>query len=66
MKHKLLLFLSIFLLIFSSVHAQRGEVSGGIFDSINTSISYASVAVFDLRDSSVITFGLTDDGLDLN
>ncbi len=44
------------------VLAQKGSVSGYVTDSLSIPVSYATVAVFDLRDSSVINFGLTDDG----
>lgn len=43
------------------LHAQKGSISGFLFDSTQTPVSYASVAVFDLRDSTVVNFGLTDD-----
>ncbi|MHB1276929.1 MAG: hypothetical protein ACYC1Q_00865 [Bacteroidia bacterium] len=42
--------------------AQKGSVTGYIMDSLSIPVSYATVAVFDLRDSSVLNFGLTDDG----
>jgi len=68
MKSNLLVFLFGFLFITQTTSAQTGEVRGAIFDSISVPVSYASVAVFDLRDSSVITFGLSDDegGFELN
>lgn len=59
MKRKLLLFS--FLLSCISAFSQTGLVSGRLLDSTLSPVSYATVAVFDLRDSSVINFGLSDD-----
>lgn len=59
LKRKLLLFS--FLLSCISAFSQTGLVSGRLLDSTLSPVSYATVAVFDLRDSSVINFGLSDD-----
>jgi len=68
MKQHLLAVFLFLLFVPAKLSAQKGEVRGSIFDSLNVPVSYASVAVFDLRDSSVITFGLSDNagGFELN
>ncbi|MDX5321292.1 MAG: carboxypeptidase-like regulatory domain-containing protein, partial [Bacteroidota bacterium] len=47
--------------IFFLSKAQTGSIGGRLLDSTLSPVSYASVAIFDVRDSSVINFGLSDD-----
>lgn len=61
MKRKSTLFNFLFVCLPVLVLAQKGSVSGIITDSLSGPVSYATVAVFDLRDSGIVTFGLSDD-----
>ncbi|MBI1222634.1 MAG: outer membrane beta-barrel protein [Bacteroidetes bacterium] len=61
MNLKLLLTSLGFLFSFHAIFAQTGHVSGQLLDSANHPVSYATVAIFDTRDSSVINFCLSDD-----
>ncbi|HCS19951.1 MAG TPA: hypothetical protein DIW47_05215 [Bacteroidetes bacterium] len=62
MKQKIPFFSILFFCLPMLLVAQKGSVSGYITDSLNVPVSYATVAVFDLRDSSIVNFGLSDDG----
>lgn len=59
-KRRLLLLFCLFSICGSS-YAQTGGLKGFLIDPVDSSaISYATVAVFNTRDSSVITYGLSD------
>lgn len=60
MKNKYLLLLFA-LLFFHSLSAQKGTILGKLLDSTRQPIAYATVAAYQLSDSSVLNFGLSDE-----